>query len=169
MTEFIIRQAKLEDIPQLVDIDMQCFGADSYSKETFACYISNKKYSYVVVDEKDFIVGYLMGECIEDPQYDFMVIEDQLKDYPYHSLFCLSSIAILPEYRGKKLATRVIDAFIADIKVYDSGKKVILEVRPSNLVALSLYTRYGFVQFDKQVENYYCNPDENAIIMYIDI
>ncbi len=40
-----------------------------------------------------------------------------------------------------------------------------LEVRASNQAALSLYTKFGFQQAGRR-RNYYCNPDEDGLILW---
>ena len=55
---------------------------------------------------------------------------------------------------------KVVDYF------YENNKLVFitLEVRESNIPAISLYTQYGFSQVGKR-KNYYSNPSEDALLL----
>ena len=54
----------------------------------------------------------------------------------------LTDIAVLPEFRGKGIATQVINGLIAEAR--DSGVPVVLSVDRTNAPAFGLYTKLGF-------------------------
>lgn len=75
------------------------------------------------------------------------------------------NIAVNPKWRGKGLATRLLEVMIETMKrnlVYE----VFLEVRRSNTVARNLYAKFGFKEvFERR--NYY--GDEDAIVMTLQL
>lgn len=71
-------------------------------------------------------------------------------------------ILICPEYRSQGYGTKLLHEFLAMLEPKYSY--VILEVRETNLVAIALYEKFGFVQIDIR-KNYYKDPVENALLM----
>ena len=77
----------------------------------------------------------------------------------------LMRIAVHPELRGKGLSRKLMDR-LAETAREQEIKAVTLEVRTSNRAAIELYKSYGFRE--KAVrKNYYENPVEDALIMWL--
>ena len=74
-------------------------------------------------------------------------------------------IATRPEYRRRGIATRLIERLLRE-ETPLGLESLFLEVRESNLPAVSLYTSLGFKTIGKR-KNYYKNPTENAILMML--
>ncbi len=74
----------------------------------------------------------------------------------------ISNVAVAPEYRRRGVADALISALI------DREEKALafltLEVRESNIPAISLYAKHGFITVGKR-RNYYDRPKENALLM----
>ena len=74
----------------------------------------------------------------------------------------VTNIAVLPEYRrlgiGEKILGYVIDNTKAELEF------ISLEVRVSNIAAISLYEKFGFERTGLR-KRFYTNPQEDAIIM----
>ena len=73
------------------------------------------------------------------------------------------NVAVRESYRNKGVATALINELIT------YGKKnnfsfITLEVRESNLPAISLYSKFGFIKAGER-KDYYSNPKENAILL----
>ena len=71
----------------------------------------------------------------------------------------ITNIAVHADYRRNKIASTLITSYI------------LLEVRKSNVEAISLYKKYGFKN-DAIRKNYYKNPDnthEDAIMMSLEL
>lgn len=66
-------------------------------------------------------------------------------------------IAVLPSYRGRKIATALFDFLPAD-------KEIFLEVRESNKPALLFYKKEKFEEIARR-KAYYHAPVEDAIVM----
>jgi len=76
------------------------------------------------------------------------------------------NIAVLPQYRGLGIG----EALTA--KLVEKSKELkldwlMLEVRPSNTAAVTLYKKLGFAEIGKR-PNFYSFPREDALLMRID-
>jgi ribosomal protein S18 acetylase RimI-like enzyme len=59
----------------------------------------------------------------------------------------LSNVAVLPEYRGRGIASQLLEAAIAHVRSRQ-GRRLLLQVRAENQLALALYRHRGFTTFD---------------------
>lgn len=75
----------------------------------------------------------------------------------------IARIAIDPAYRRKGAAARLLLA-VEDFSEEKGIGRLMLEVRKSNVAAISLYREYGFSE-DGIRKNYYKNPVEDAVLM----
>lgn len=78
----------------------------------------------------------------------------------------IANIATLPQCRGCGIGFRLLTKMI-DIARDDGAERIFLEVRESNVPAMSLYEKSGFAKIGKR-RNYYNNPREDAVIMMLD-
>ena len=75
----------------------------------------------------------------------------------------IARIAVDPAYRRKGAAARLLHA--AEDFCEEKGiDRLMLEVRKSNVPAISFYREYGFAE-DGIRKNYYKNPLEDAVLM----
>ena len=123
---FILRPAVINDIPSIMEIEQICFDLDSFSKRQFA----------YVAEYQQRVGGY------------FSALINQracsLRIY---------SIAIHPDFRGRRVGQLLIDQIIV-IALKESLKKIILEVNVSNFPAIYLYEKNGF-KCTSVKDNYY--------------
>ena len=123
---FILRPAVINDIPSIMEIEQICFDLDSFSKRQFAYLISQAKGYFYVAEYRQRVGGY------------FSALINQracsLRIY---------SIAIHPDFRGRRVGQLLIDQIIV-IALKESLKKIILEVNVSNFPAIHLYEKNGF-------------------------
>lgn len=75
----------------------------------------------------------------------------------------LLDIAVLPEHRKKGVASALM-AFMEEECAARGVKMIFLEVRESNLPAISLYEKCGFDKISVR-KKYYSDPVEDAVIM----
>jgi len=133
---FILRPAVINDIPSIMEIEQICFDLDSFSKRQFAYLISQAKGYFYVVEYQQRVGGY------------FSALINQracsLRIY---------SIAIHPDFRGRRVGQLLIDQIIV-IALKESLKKIILEVNVSNFPAIYLYEKNGF-KCTSVKDNYY--------------
>ena len=130
-----------EDCHALAELDKICFAVP-WSEKSFSDEAENPLATYYVAREDGKIIGYGGVWLVGD--------EGQI-----------TNIAVLPEFRKSGVASRILE------KLLDRAKdcyQVVLEVRESNLPAISLYSKYGFINAGLR-KNFYHSPTENAIVM----
>lgn len=75
----------------------------------------------------------------------------------------INNLAVLPEFRGKGLATKLLSEVMAEVAQI-GVKSATLEVRRSNTPALRLYAKAGFTEAGVR-RNYYTQPVEDALVL----
>ena len=76
----------------------------------------------------------------------------------------ITNVAVDPDYQGQGLGRRLMNELISRVKALGVDSMT-LEVRPSNTVAINLYTSLGFRSVGQRPK-YYTNPVEAAEIMW---
>jgi ribosomal-protein-alanine N-acetyltransferase len=75
----------------------------------------------------------------------------------------INNLAVRPELRGQGLATRLLEAVMAEAGQM-GVQSATLEVRRSNTPALRLYAKAGFNEAGVR-RNYYTQPVEDALVL----
>ena len=75
----------------------------------------------------------------------------------------INYIAVLEEYQNKKIATKLMDYMIKDIKNIEDLDNISLEVNINNLKAINLYKKYDF-KIEAIRKNYYNKDDAYLMI-----
>ncbi len=130
-------------IPELVGIEKVCFSKP-WTCEGFLSELKNDtaKFFTAVCGEKT--VGYMGIYIVCSEGY-------------------VANIAVLPEYRRRGIAGRLIQNAISVCRE-NNAEFLSLEVRVSNNAAIALYEKYGFKKAGER-KNFYSSPAENAYIM----
>jgi [ribosomal protein S18]-alanine N-acetyltransferase len=137
-----------EDIDQIVNIEKLSF-ATPWSKESFYNELNKNQFAtYVVIEDSEKIIGYCGVWLIVDEAH-------------------ITNIAILPEYRGRKLGDALLAKVITTVKEM-GAKSVTLEVRVTNTVAQNLYRKFGFENGGIR-KNYYSDNQEDALVMWVNV
>lgn len=76
----------------------------------------------------------------------------------------ITNVAVDPDYQGQGLGRRLMNELTSRVKALGVNSMT-LEVRPSNTVAINLYTSLGFRSVGQRPK-YYTNPVEAAEIMW---
>lgn len=76
----------------------------------------------------------------------------------------ITNVAVDPDYQGRGLGRRLMNELTSRVKALGVDSMT-LEVRPSNTVAINLYTSLGFRSVGQRPK-YYTNPVEAAEIMW---
>ena len=140
----MIRKLAIND----VDYIEQIFNLE---KEIFKNSAFNKSYIETLIKgDNSFIYIYL----IEDKICGYLMVLDSIDVYE------ILAIATIEEYRNKGIAQELLDK----IKIKD----IFLEVRESNQVAINFYKKNKFKEISVR-KNYYSEPNENAIIMKLEV
>ena len=123
----------------------------SLEKENFKNSAFNKGYIETLIKgDNSFIYIYL----IEDKICGYLMVLDSIDIYE------ILAIATIEKYRNKGIAQELLDK----IKIKD----IFLEVRESNQVAINFYKKNKFKEISVR-KNYYSEPNENAIIMKLEV
>lgn len=138
-----IRLMNKGDIDQIAELEKLCF-ADPWSVSAFSYELNNPLSLWLVAVEGDTVAGYVGSQTVMG-ESDMM------------------NVAVAPEYRRQGIAEQLIINLIRQLNDRNS-KSLALEVRQSNLPAISLYEKLGFVPVGCR-PRYYRNPKEDALIM----
>lgn len=139
-----VRRATIEDAKEIFAIEMECFSVP-WSLDSIETELLNEdKKLYYVVEDANGVVGYAGAWLVYD--------EGQI-----------TNIAIRPSARRHGFGAKLTSALIEEC--FKRGMhEIFLEVRISNLSALSLYRQLGFTVKGMR-KNYYSEPKEDAYIM----
>ena len=186
---YFVRLMQQEDIPQVTDIDRQCFPVqqpvpsyDKRLKNRAACYIiacqeENKSTSKVpeeragevkTADRASMILQKLTAGTRQTQDRQ---TPSQTNQYilGFAGLWLvtdgahLADIAVRPAYHQMGIGESLLISAI-NLAVRANAHLIILEVRESNQAAQSLYRKYGFAVVGKR-PRYYTDNTEDALIM----
>ena len=139
----IIETMNAAHVAQIAQLEKICFS-DPWSEKSVASELENKWALWLVALEDDVVVGYIGSQTAVD-ETDVM------------------NVAVHPDHRRKGIAEALIENLVSELKARDSHA-LMLEVRDSNVPAISLYEKLGFLQVGLR-KNYYHNPKEHARIL----
>ncbi len=140
-----IREATLQDLNDIYQIEIEAFS-DPYPKGLLKAFFFHPG-AYLVAVAGDKVVGYAIG-----------IIR-------FRSLGHVVSIAVKMNYRRRGVGKKLLIALIKSLTL-KGAKKIRIEVRESNDIAINLYRSIGFVGKEK-IMGYY--PDgEAALVMFIE-
>lgn len=144
----IFRYMELKDIDDVLKIEHASFTSP-WSREAFYNELTSNRFAmYIVIEDCDRVVGYCGVWVIVDEAH-------------------ITNIAILPEYRGKKLGEALLTQ-VMELSKQIGAVKMTLEVRVSNYVAQSLYHKLGFK--DGAIRRgYYTDDHEDALVMWVNL
>lgn len=136
-------EMKAEHVTQVAQLEKLCF-ADPWSEKSIASELNNYWAYWVVALWDDRVIGYIGSQSSFD-ETDVM------------------NVAVHPDFRRKGIAESLIETLIKELKNRGSHA-LMLEVRASNVPAIALYEKLGFLQVGCR-KNYYRNPKEDALIL----
>ncbi|MCA1032901.1 ribosomal protein S18-alanine N-acetyltransferase [Bacillus timonensis] len=140
------RNMTIEDIDAIVEIEELSF-ATPWSRESFYNELINNHFAtYIVMVDGEKIIGYCGMWIIVDEAH-------------------ITNIAVLPHYRGKKLGEALLTQAIKCAEEL-GAISITLEVRVSNIVAQSLYRKFGFKDGGIR-KQYYSDNLEDALVMWV--
>ncbi len=143
MTEgLVIRLPKEDDIKKAALLEKEIFP-HPWSESDFLCQSKDNNSLFLVADVNNKIVGYISVSMVLDES-------------------SINTIAVDKSYRGRGIARALIKRALKEI--YKRCSFLTLEVRESNVAAISLYSSLEFKTVGKR-PHYYRDPDETAILM----
>ena len=147
-----IRQATLEDLDALVDLEETCF-ARPWSRKSFEAELEGNQFSRVFMlihhhsGQESQFVGYI---CV-------WIVFEEIR---------FLNLAIRQGFRRQGFGKQLIRA-VLDLAVEASCCRGMLEVRETNVVAKNLYEHFNFKPYATR-KSYYTNPTEDAILMILE-
>ena len=136
-----IEYMRAEHVPAVIEIENVSFGTP-WSERAYFHEIDNKSAIYIVaLNADDEVIGYTGAWVVMDETH-------------------ITTIAIRPDCRGRKLGQALMVALL-DLARQRGSTRATLEVRPSNAVALGIYTKFGFHAVGRR-KAYYSNNREDA-------
>ena len=135
-----------QDVEEVVALEAMAFGEHHWSKESFYNELENNlAHYYCATNDDKKIVG--VAGC-------WHIFEEA------H----ITTLSVHPEHRKKRIAQNLLFQVIDDC-YKNKIKYITLEVRESNIPAISLYEKNGFKSIGVR-KNYYQDNNENALIMF---
>ncbi|WP_066320585.1 ribosomal protein S18-alanine N-acetyltransferase [Bacillus sp. FJAT-29814] len=145
---FVFRYMREEDLDQIMEVEHASFTVP-WSREAFYNELYNNKFAvYLVLETDNQVIGYCGVWIVIDEAH-------------------VTNIAVLPEYRGKKLGEAMLRKLMS-IARERGARSMTLEVRVTNHVAQSLYRKLGF-QNGGIRKNYYSDNQEDALVMWVNL
>lgn len=139
----MIRKMTSEDIEEVAGIEKSIFSKP-WSEKSFRDALASEDTIYLAAYSKARIIGYC-GIWISFDTAD------------------LCNMAVLPEYRKKGVADRLLQEAVSLVS-QKAVKRIVLEVRESNEAAIRLYQKHNFKKIGVR-KGYYTAPKEDAVLM----
>lgn len=133
----IIKKAVLDNLAEIKNI---ASIAEVYSPE-------NEDKIYISIDENNKILAFIAWRNPAEEEAELL------------------SIAVLPEFRGQKIADDLLYC-ATNIWEKEGVKNIFLEVKKSNEIAQNLYKKFNFQQIAVR-KNYY--KDDDALIFKLNL
>lgn len=135
-------------LPQVAALEKLCFPADPWSEGLFQDALESPHTTILVAEGEDgTVLGYAVLSAVLDEGN-------------------LDNIAVAPRCRRQGVGDALLSALT------DFGRTrlsaLFLEVRSSNLPAIALYEKHGFVPVGRR-RNYYETPREDALLMTLEV
>lgn len=124
-------------------LDKKCVGNEGWSAESFISEVKKENGIVICCYTDNCVAGLICGYFAGD-EAD------------------ITSVAVDEKYRHIGIASALITAFEKNLPEYIN--EIFLEVRESNIPAISLYEKFRFKKISVR-KKFYSNPDENAVIM----
>lgn len=141
---------QLEDIEPVMVIEKSVYP-HPWTRSNFLDSLHSGYQSWVAREPSYQLAGYFLAMLVIDEMH-------------------LLNIAVRRDLHGQGIGRKLLDQVCA-IARDNSTASVLLEVRPSNLRALAIYERYGFVRIGRRKAYYPAadNAREDAIVMRLSL
>ena len=141
----MIRKMMDEDIEEVLEIEKECFSDSPWTKEQFLYELHENPFSniYVYTNEEE-IGGYI----------DWWIT---------YEISQIANIAVRNTYRKQGVAQQLMDACVND-SIQQRCENISLEVRQSNIPAIKLYEKNGFIKAGIR-KKYYPNGEDGDLMI----
>lgn len=141
--KIFIRPHINRDIEQISLIEQECFS-QPWSKDALEEFADGAFSGIITAEFNDTVAGYIT----------YTQICDEIQ---------IANVAVSSKFRRQKIATHLIKHLI-NKGLEDNIEIITLEVRFSNIGAISLYENCGFEKVGTR-KNFYSHPTEDALLM----
>lgn len=148
-SRILVRNAREQDLPAVVQIDSQVFSpyGTSEKPDTYQQRLTAFPNGFIVLIAENEIAGYGCSEkwlTEREPALD----ENPLKSHqPDGRIFCITALAVKNKYRGRGYRLLILEKLIETAHL-EGCKKVVLETTH----AQDLYLQRGFQTVKKRME-----------------
>jgi [ribosomal protein S18]-alanine N-acetyltransferase len=154
---YSLRRCDIDDLKSVIDINEKTLP-EHYTEYFFESLLREIPEAFIVAELENEIVGYIMCK-LEFGFSNFRKLGFVKKGH-------VVSISLLEKHRGKYIGEALMMEGINGV-VARKGDEIYLEVRTSNLPAISLYRKLGF-QTKSILKSYY-RDGEDANLMALDL
>jgi ribosomal-protein-alanine N-acetyltransferase len=154
---YSLRRCGIDDLKSVIDINEKTLP-EHYTEYFFESLLREIPEAFIVAELENEIVGYIMCK-LEFGFSNFRKLGFVKKGH-------VVSISLLEEHRGKYIGEALMMEGINGV-VSRKGDEIYLEVRTSNLPAISLYRKLGFQT--KSILKTYYRDGEDANLMALDL
>jgi ribosomal-protein-alanine N-acetyltransferase len=142
-TDYIIRKMTIMDLPAVMEIEQEAFTTP-WSLDSYMSEMKNQWASYQVCESKGRVTGYA----------GIWVVFEEAR---------ITNVAVSSAHRSRGIG-RALMLAMEDVTRDKNGRRILLEVRPSNTVALKLYYSLGYYEIGRR-KAYYADNQEDALIL----
>ena len=145
---FNLRQFSLNDLRRIVDINNACLP-ENYSDQFFIDLYRRFPETFLIAEENNEIIGYIMCRI----EYGLSKVLLSLRKKGH-----IVSFAVLQSHRRMTVGSSLITKAMENMKLYNA-KSCFLEVRVTNIPAVNLYKKLGFV-VTNTIRSYYIDGED---------
>ncbi len=147
MMSLEIKEMTSAHIEEIAKLEKECFSSP-WSEDGLKTELKNNFARFYVAFSEGRIVGYIGSHNIIGEVY-------------------VTNVAVSPDFRRNGVGKTLVKFLIEQMET-EKAEFVTLEVRKSNLNAISLYEKCGFEKVGER-RNFYEKPIEDAILMTIQL
>lgn len=142
-TKFMMRKMTLSDIDQVMLIEEDSFSLP-WSRDSYMNEFNNEFASYVVCDVRGKVAGYAGIWVVFEESH-------------------ITNVAVSRNLRQTGIGLSLMEE-VENVARSKRAARILLEVRPSNVAALAMYRKLGFIPTGLR-KAYYSDNHEDAIVM----
>ena len=143
MMDIEIKKMTSSHIGEIARLEKECFSSP-WSEDGLKSELDNNFARFFVAFSGEKIAGYIGSHNVLGEVY-------------------ITNVAVFPEFRRNGVGKALIEFLVDEMKT-ENAEFVTLEVRESNLNAISLYEKCGFEKVGKR-KDFYEKPRENGVLM----
>lgn len=151
MEKYFVRQAKLSDLPIIMDIESQSFNlVTQESIDVYRERITHFADGFYIFLYQKKVIGFLTSEIwssLPTKDNNHLAINHSIADVfnRQGTVLYISSFELNPKFRGRGLGTYFFDYFLSDIKnKFHQLEKAVLIVNENWVQAINIYHKQNF-------------------------